>query len=141
MGGMQVWRSSAGPDPNVTHNPTTSRRSGHDITWAPGQFALHPGPKGEYSVARWTAPADGEQRVSANFAGIAQKATTDVHVLHNGKPLFDDFINLNGHGNGSAFSKTLTVRGGDTIDFVVGFGNGHYGGDTTALAATINDQN
>ena len=35
--------------------------AGHDITWAPGQFALHPGPKGVYSVARWTATADGSR--------------------------------------------------------------------------------
>ena len=47
------------------------------------------------------------------------------------------WINVKDQGNQSAFAKTLPLAAGDTLDFVVGFGNGFYGGDTTALAASI----
>jgi len=140
LAGLEVWRTSDDRDPNVTHNGTARPLSGLGITWAPGQLALHPGPKGEYSVARWTAPADGAYQVAATFTGIAQAATTDVHVLHNGQPLYDGFINVEGQGNESSCAATLQAQAGDPVDFVIGFGNGHYGGDTTALAATLQSQ-
>ena len=60
-----------------------------------------------------------------------------MHVLHNGRSLHDGLINVASHGNESAYSKTLAIAEDDTLDFVVGFGNGFYGADTTALAATI----
>ncbi len=59
-----------------------------------------------------------------------------MHVLHNGRSLHDGLINVKDQGNQSAFSKSVPLAQGDTLDFVVGFGNGFYGGDTTALAAT-----
>ncbi len=135
--GLEIWRTPDGPDPNVTRNSNKRPLSGLGITWQPRQMALHPGPKGEYSVARWTCPAGAEYAVDATFAGIAKEATTDMHVLHNGHSLHDGLINVASYGNESAFSKTLTIEKDDTLDFVVGFGNGFYGADTTALAATI----
>jgi hypothetical protein len=140
--GLQSWRTDFGADPNVTHNPTAQPIEGLGITWMPGQLALHPGPAGEYSVVRWTCPAPGEHEVNATFTGIAGHATTDVHVLHNGRPLHVGGINIGGinagdHGSRCSFTGKLTIKAGDRLDFVVGFGNGHYGGDTTALAATV----
>ncbi len=137
LDGLDIWRSSNDPDPNVTRNRTGRPLTGLGITWQPGQIALHPGPKGEYSDLRWTSPSDGECSVDVAFTGIAGSATTDVHVLHNGRPLHQGLINVGGYGNESAFSGKLTVAKGDTLDFVVGFGNGSYGGDTTALSARI----
>ena len=32
--------------------------------------------------------------MAATFTGLAERATTDVHVLHNGRPLFDGLLNL-----------------------------------------------
>ncbi|MBM3890684.1 MAG: glycoside hydrolase family 2, partial [Verrucomicrobia bacterium] len=137
LAGLQLWRADFGADPNVSHNPTARPIVGSGIKWAPGQLALHPGPSGEYSVVRWTCPASGEHEVNATFTGVAGRATTDVHVLHNGKPLHDGGINIGDHGNSSSFVRKLVLNAGDRLDFVVGFGNGHYGGDTTALAVTI----
>ena len=57
------------------------------ITWQPGQVAFHPGSNGEYAVVRWTAPADERVAFAADFRSIAEAATTDLHVLHNGRPL------------------------------------------------------
>ena len=82
-------------------------------------------------------PTPGEHEVNATFTSIARHATTDVHVLHNGKPLHDGGINIGDHGGSSSFTGKLTMKAGDRLDFVVGFGNGNYGGDTTALAATV----
>jgi hypothetical protein len=135
--GLQSWRTDFGPDPNVTHNPTAKPIEGLGIRWAPGQLALHPGPAGECSVVRWTCPAPGEHEINATFTGIAGRATTDIHVLHNGQPLHDGGIHIGDHGSSSSFTGKLTMNTGDHLDFVVGFGNGHYGGDTTALAATV----
>jgi hypothetical protein len=135
--GLEVWRTPDGPDPNVTHNPTGTALSGLGITWQPGQMALHPGPKGEYSAIRWIAPENGDYTITATFTGIAQHATTDTHVLHNGKQLYARFINDNDQGNESSFSQTLALVKGGTLDFVIGFGNGDYGGDTTAISIRI----
>jgi hypothetical protein len=76
--------------------------------------------------------------IDGAFVGIAEnKATTDVHVLHNGMAIHDGIIHLEGHGNESAFDLTVPVKTGDCIDFVVGWGNRNYGGDSTGLRAVI----
>ena len=135
--GLEIWHTQSDPDPNVTHNGLEHPISGLGITWQPGQLALHPGPKGQFSVARWTVTKTGEYRIEGIFQGIAQSATTDVHVLHNGEVLFDGAINIGGQQNESHFSIARSLAAGDQVDFVVGMGNGSYGGDTTALAAQL----
>jgi len=137
LAGLQVWRNRGRVDPCVTRNGTDHVLQGLGITWQPGQVALHPGRDGEYGVVRWTAPEAGKVEVKAAFESIAKKATTDVHVLHNGTALFDGLINLRGQGPKSRFAATVAVRKGDTIDCAIGYGNGHYGADTTALAVAI----
>ncbi|MBC8875294.1 MAG: glycoside hydrolase family 2 [Planctomycetes bacterium] len=137
VGGLDIWPRVAPVEPWVAKNRTDHVIQALGITWPAGWLALHPGPEGEYSVVRWTAPADGDIEISATFTGIAERATTDVHVLHNGQALFDGHINLHEYGNSSLFTKELAAREGDTIDCVVGFGNGSYGADSTALTVTI----
>lgn len=134
--GIQAWRGDS-IDPNVTFNSLGEKVESLGITWAPGQVALHPGEKGEYSVLRWTAPAAGSVAVAAEFRGIAERATTDAHVLHNGRPVFGAGINVDGGGNEARYQGKLDVQPGDTLDCAVGFGNGNYGGDTTAVALVI----
>src|ERR1035441_3292678 len=107
------------------------------ITWQPGQMAFHPGGAGEYAVVRWTAPADGTAEYSAIYTSIAEAATTDLHVLHNGNALFDSVINLEGKGPKAEFSSTLVVWAGDTLDSICGWGNHNHGADTTALAVSV----
>ena len=137
MAGLSWWRTGGNQDPNITFNGTRNPISAFGITWQPGRLALHPGPQGEYCVLRWTAPAAGEYSLAASFAGIAQEATTDVHLRHNAQPLFDSLINLENHGNEASFVKTLSVKAGDTIDLAVGPGNGSYGGDCTGVAIAL----
>ena len=137
VAGLDVWPKASPSEPWVALNKTDQVIKTLGITWAPGQLALHPGPQGEYSVVRWTSPADDNLEISTTFTSIAERATTDVHMLHNGRPLLDSFVNLDDCGNTLESSKTVEVKAGDTIDWVVGFGNGSYGADTTALAVKI----
>lgn len=137
IAGLEVWRDPSRIDPNVTHNGTAHAIRALGITWTPGQLAFHPGPAGEYSAVRFTARAAGEVEVEALFTSIAERATTDVHVLHGARSLFDGFIHLQGGPGRAAFGRKLSVEVGDTIDCVVGFGNGFYGADSTGLAFRI----
>jgi len=137
LAGISLWRTDDTQDPNVTHNGTARPITALGITWAPGRLALHPGAKGEHCVLRWTAPADGEVTLAAEFSSIAEKATTDVHILHRGTALFDSFVNLNGKGPAAPYAGQVQARAGDPIDFVVGRGNGNYGGDCTGIDVSI----
>ncbi len=137
VAGIQAWRMSAREDPCVTRNHTDYVIKALGITWQPGQIAFHPGRNGEYAVVRWTAPTDDHVEFSAVYKSIAEAATTDLHVLHNGSALFDSVINLQGKGPEARFSARLEVKAGDTLDSVCGWGNENYGADTTALAVSI----
>lgn len=103
----------------------------------PGRFGLHPGPNGEFSIARWTAPQDGDVTLASVFTGIDRiGTTTDVHVLFNGTALFDGLVE--GDGDTEGFDAAIAVSQGDTIDFAVGFGsNRTFFFDSTGLGATI----
>jgi hypothetical protein len=133
------WSGSAGEEPWIVLNPENELiATPFGFAWPPHQVCLHPGPNGEFSVARWTAPASGQVAISARFTGMPKTpATTDVHVLHRDRPLFDGLINVSGHSNSAAYSGRIGVARGDTVDFVVGFGNQNYGSDTTGLEATL----
>ncbi len=135
--GFRMWQTDASSEPWVAVNATTGTIRTVGITWPPNHLALHPGPANELSAIRWTAPDTGDIEVSCAFIGLAERATTDVHVLHNGTPLFDGVLNLNGAPNEARVNKTVTVKRGDTLDCVVGVGNGTYGGDTTGLTLTL----
>jgi hypothetical protein len=137
--GIDLWGGSATlypPTVSCNGTPSVVNLTPELITWQSGQFALHPGSGGQYSHARWTAPADGTYRISAEFTGIDQNGpTTDVYVLHNTLTLFTGGVT--GYGDTESFSTTVSVAAGDFIDFAVGYGAGGYWHDTTALAATL----
>jgi hypothetical protein len=137
VAGIQAWRTFDREDPCVTRNSTDHVINALGITWQPGQIAFHPGRNGEYAVVRWTAPADDHVEFSALYKSIAEAATTDLHVIHNGKPLFDSVINLQGKGPETKFSAMIDVKAGDTIDSVCGWGNQNYGADTSALVVKV----
>ena len=135
--GFRMWPQDGSGEPWVAVNATTSTIRTVGITWPAGHLALHPGPANELSALRWTAPNAGVVEIGGAFTGLAERATTDVHILHNGKLLFGSFLNVEGHPNVVAFGQKIDVSKGDTLDFVVGTGNGNYGGDTTGLALSI----
>src|SRR5688572_25609400 len=59
--GLDYWASNAGPTlPAAFHNPTSSTiLYGGSAVIEGDQLVLHPGQLGEYSIARFTAPAAG----------------------------------------------------------------------------------
>ena len=139
LAGLEIWRSPGVTDPNVTHNPLTRAISAPWARWDPGRLALHPGPA-EYSAIRWAAPEAGRYQVSGRFVGIGTHATTDTHVLHNGRPLFTGGVNVRDGGNAAPFKQNVEMAKGDTLDFVVGNGGNGYGGDSTGLELVVTDQ-
>ena len=133
---LDWWRHSGG-EPWAARNPADApAATPFNFTWPARQAALHPGPHGEFSVARWIAPAADRCTVTASFTGMAQ-ATTDVYVLHNGRSLFSEVLNVDGKPNTATSSSDVAVAKGDTIDFVVGWGNSSHGSDSTAMTARI----
>jgi hypothetical protein len=137
VAGLEAWRDGGRTDPCVTRNATDHVIKALGITWAPGGLSFHPGRDGEHAVVRWTAPGDGEAAVTATFESIAERATTDVHVLRGNDVLFAAGINVRGGGRDARWSGKVTVKAGDAIDCAVGYGNGDYGADSTGLAFKV----
>jgi len=141
LAGMRSWSSSelGGTDPCVSYNPTDQTRTMANIQWAPGRLSFHPGPQGEYGAVRWTAPEAGEYEVKSTFLAIDQSTTTAVYVLHGGEPVFSGWINLQGLGRQAVYDGKLAVAKGDTLDFVVGWGNQTHVCDSTGLEVRVQD--
>jgi hypothetical protein len=99
----------------------------------PNWLDMGPGPN-SYTVVRWTAPNGGVWDVVGYFGGTGL-TTADVHVVHNGVPIFNSPVN----GSGVAtFSLEVRLKPGDTLDFAAGPGpNGDNGGDPTGFNVTI----
>lgn len=138
--GADHWRGNRGSDgtPLAFHNGTSSPiLLGGTALYEAGQFGLHPGPGGEYAIARWTAPAAGKIAIDSTFSGQdIFRTTTDAHILHNNVHLFDSLIE--GFGSSASLNIEIMMLVGDTLDFAVGFGrNSNHFNDSTGLAATI----
>jgi hypothetical protein len=139
---LRGWRSKGGPGAVFNTSKQVLYPDNKSVAIQPGQLSFHPGPNGEYSMIRWIAPQSGRFEIAGAFTGLSgyngwPPTTTDVHVLYNSASVFDSFINVQDRGNEAPFKIEKSVRQGDTIDFVVGYGNGNYNCDTTGLEAVI----
>ena len=122
---------------SIWHNHTSSPITSGALTFQPGKVVLHPGPAGEYSVVRWTAPAAGSYEVSATFTGVdGTPTTTDVHVLQNNVQVFAGDINVSA-GNSASYTTSVALSAGATLDFAVGNGGNGYFDDGTQLDVSI----
>jgi len=127
LNGLELWKPESGFAPCVAYNPKEYAMCA--VALMPAKtVSLIPGINGEYSVVRWSAPADGEYAVSAKFRGTGMFTTTDVHVIQNGKPIDNGFINVNGCGDRWEKTATVSLSKGQTLDFAVG-GRTPAGGD------------
>ncbi len=82
----------------------------------PGQLSLEPGPDGEMSIARWTAPA----AYNGNAAIQGQFLPGDRGIM--GVAIFEDSnwdVPLCSATDSGVFSLSLSLAAGDTIDFGV----------------------
>ncbi|MBS1827448.1 MAG: hypothetical protein JST93_19185 [Acidobacteria bacterium] len=103
---------------------------------AAGSVMLHPGPKGEYSVARWACPAASHYTLEASFATVGY-GSTDVHVGKNNHILASASLNGIRTRHDFYFSR-LECHHGESLEFSVGYGdNRNFTGDSTSLSVRI----
>ena len=95
---------------------------------------MGPGPNGEYSVVRWTAPFAGLWDISGEFAGLGS-TSSDVHVLRSNRSVFSRNLN---NSDVQVFALTLWLEMGDSVSFAVGFGpDKNFDFDSTGLRAVV----
>lgn len=141
--GVDMWNvANTGINPTlVAHNRSGVLRTFSTVSHPAHVLNLHPGPNGENSVVRWTAPAAGLYLVAGRFQSIdVAPGTTDVAVLHNSSgELFSGIINAlpTAAGGEVKYGLYVYVEANDTIDFSVGNGGNGYGNDSTGMYATI----
>ena len=144
-------RPGPGYYPYVAYNPTVQSQYGSSNGWAArsGEVAMEASNTGQYSLVRFVAPSAGVYEISARFAGVHfGLSSTDVHVLHNSKSLFDGWIE--GYGGDPAFHKVegayptasysgkVELKLKDTVTFACGYGrNKTHFSDTTGLFARL----
>ncbi|MCL5098237.1 MAG: hypothetical protein M1608_12065, partial [Candidatus Omnitrophica bacterium] len=143
-----MWIGDFPPDPftpessapHLSFNPTNELRVGN-VRLQPQRIVVHPGPDGERSVLRWTAPKSGPIQITAVFEGRdSEGTTTDASIYQNGRLLYVGDVEGYGEASRVSFGTNVTVNAGDTIDFVVGYGSNHtYYRDSTQVDATIID--
>jgi hypothetical protein len=145
-GGLDVWSDGGlnsgnlpADAPSAYYNPTTNAIAVGGPVYGSGEFGLYPGPGGEYSVARFTAPVTGPYYLIGSFFGQEPYGTTtDVHILTNDVSVFDGQVTGFGPGAGTSFDLRVTLSAGDHLDFAVGYGtNRNFYNDSTALSAQI----
>jgi hypothetical protein len=139
--GLSGWQAAfpSGADlmPLVDINTNATTAFYGTIVQPPGILGLHPGPQGQYSVVRWTAPAADTYLLRTLWSSIERfPATPDLHTLLNGVSIFDSTMGR--YGDETLFSTSFSLQEGDTLDFVVGYGPNHdFVGDLTGLQACV----
>ena len=144
-------RPGPGYYPYVAFNAAKETRFGSSNGWAAraGEVAMEGSNSGQYSLIRFVAPATGRYRITARFAGIHfSLSSTDVHVLHNSRSLFDAeiegyggdpaFHKIEGANPSAAYSGEIELKAGDTVTFACGYGKNKTNfNDTTGLFAQV----
>lgn len=136
-GGLEYWTTSGAPVDSYNSTGGTLNPAGTNPLPA-YTAAFHPGPGGEYSLYRFTAPASDTYNLGVTFTGFDNVGgtTTDVHVLFGGNTsLFSG--NINGYGSTASYVTSLLLAANDIIDFAVGYGGNGYFYDSTSIAATL----
>jgi fibronectin-binding autotransporter adhesin len=121
---MSSWNAgvTGGPwqQPSVLHNDashdSTYSAGGFSFTLAPNQLAFHPGPDGQLSVVRFTAPTTADYGMSGSFTGVDQ-GNKDVFLRINGAHALS--TGLHGYGAVTFSMQSLNLNAGDTVDLMV----------------------
>jgi len=139
---------SAGSTPNMAWNKAGYIVSGTPAVWrnlaafprygvAPGQLALHPGPRanGDFTIVRFTVPGAGRYRVSGQFFA-GDTGAMSGRVLRNGDTTAPLAL-FASTTDASVFNLApLDLQRGEILDFVVG-NNGNFTSGNTPLTARI----
>jgi fibronectin type 3 domain-containing protein len=139
--GVHIWRGTTsnayGSYPQVGANrsgATVRPYTNGPLTWEDGMLLLVPGPTGEASVLRFTVPETAHYRIKGQFKTL-DGGNADVHILVDNAATFNSTVV--GLGDVKRFTQTRELVAGQTVDFVVGWGNGTYDFDNVGLTATL----
>ena len=139
LGPLEAWQGGLASDgnPSVIKNTSAAPYSPGTPIWAAYQMIMHPGPNGETTIVRFTAPSAGSYALAASFIGQdVVGTTTDVHVFKNGASIFDGAVN--GFGATAGYASIVSLGMGDTLDLRVGYGtNGSFYYDSTGSNLTV----
>jgi alpha-galactosidase len=139
LAGMRSWSSSelGGTDPCVSCNPTDQTRTMANIRWEPGRLSFHPGAQRRVQRRALDGARSGRVFSQDDVPG-------DRPEHHHGRVRtarrpggVEGWINLQGQGQQAAYDGKLAVARGDTLDFVVGWGNGTHVCDSTGLEVRL----
>lgn len=138
-GALGIWKNDIFLGcPNCFINLTDAILNNGTQQLGPRMAGSHPGPNGEYSVFRFSAPSSGEYQLKASFEGAdVVGTTTDAHVLLNDVPIFSGAVSGFGSASRIAFGTNLVLRVGDRVDFAVGHGGNGFYYDSTGVAASL----
>ncbi len=109
-------------------NPGTST-----VIYQPGELAFHPGPSGELSVIRFTAPQTSLYSLQSFFRPVDTGATTNVSIVANGGVLFSGDVDP---GSPISFNGMLALAAGQNLDLAVG-ARGGFASDTTGASILL----
>ena len=73
----------------------------------------------------------------ATFEGRSDRVTTGVKIYHNSSLLFAGSVLGHGPASRVSFTANLVIQAGDTLDFIVDYGNGYWHYDTTQVDCLI----
>lgn len=144
-GALMEWGSSA-TEPGADFKPPYVLLNSSDqpvefsttVLALPKRIILHPGPNGEPSTLRWTAPQDGPIWIESAAEGRDQGpgASTIFEVYRGPEPLFSNGVSGKNSESRVAFQTNLTVRAGETLDFAIGTTN-DFSFDSTQLDISV----
>jgi hypothetical protein len=141
-GAMTVYPDFATQAPDQIWRDNAHVSLGAPAVWTDtnlGTLNFHPGPSGmdNYSIIRWTAPADGVADLDAVFNSINTGSKT-VHVYHNATPLYESFVaGTVGSFLTASHSESLDVLAGDVLFVAVGRDTDNFFSDATRVGFTI----
>jgi RNA polymerase sigma factor (sigma-70 family) len=142
---ISVWAVSDTNLPSVARvmGNRTAISAGGDFYAPPGTVYLGAGEDGtprNFAVIRFTVPPERGGRYRIETAVRSQyggdlSADADFHVIRNGRELFAQGLPPN---SSTAYTNTLRLRAGDTIDFAVGRGaDGQQRNSGLVIQATV----
>jgi hypothetical protein len=135
--GISFWVRQLGVPPDVGHNDTKKQICGETWCIPPKYLHFHPGPDGEISVLRWTAPDSATYTFRVRSEGLDWLAPSTIfYIVQNSQEVLLQ-APVNSYKQAAKWNpKPIRLTQGETIDFMVAVGD-HYYCDSTGVAVKI----
>ncbi len=143
VSGTSAWQEPPGcgtPSPIVGHNDTSKQICAQTWCLPPSYLGVGPGPNGELTVVRWTAPSLGSFVMRVKFVGLDWyfPTSTYAHVRVNSKRVLLKAPITSYQWPLSFNPEPLWLSAGDTVDLIVDWGkDASYIGDSTGAEIKI----